>query len=87
MISHIARHSFARVAKQHGIDNAQVKELLAHSRLDTTERYMGNFDTAENDKALHEIFDNKEIRSNNLLEQLKQLPKDYLKDIIKQLNS
>lgn len=85
--NHIARHSFARVAKQHGIDNAQVKELLAHSRLDTTERYMGNFDTAENDKALHEIFDNKEIHSNNLLEQLKQLPKDYLKDIIKQLNS
>lgn len=53
---HISRHSFAKVAKQKGTDNAQLKDLLAHSSLKITEGYMGSFDTSENDKALEAIF-------------------------------
>lgn len=53
---HIARHSFAKVAKQRGTDNAKLKELLGHSSLKVTEGYMGNFDTSDNDKALETIF-------------------------------
>jgi integrase len=53
---HISRHSFAKVAKQKGTDNAKLKDLLAHSSLKITEGYMGSFDTSENDKALEAIF-------------------------------
>lgn len=53
---HITRHSFAKLAKQKGIDNAQLKDLLAHSSLRATEGYMGNFDTADNDRALETMF-------------------------------
>lgn len=53
---HISRHSFAKVAKEMGTDNAQLKELLAHSSLKNTEIYMGSFGTAQNDRALEAIF-------------------------------
>ena len=53
---HIARHTFAKTAKQQGVDNALLKNMLGHSKLETTERYMGDFDTAETDKALSKIF-------------------------------
>ena len=53
---HISRHSFASVAVQSGTDSNKVKSLLAHSRLQTTEGYMGNFSSSENDKALENIF-------------------------------
>jgi len=53
---HISRHSFASVAVQKGIESSKVKSLLAHSRLQTTEGYMGNFSTDENDKALESVF-------------------------------
>ena len=77
---HKARHSFAKVAKQKGVDNSKVKELLAHSSLKITEGYMGNFDTAENDKALENIFeDNKSnIDEATLLKQLQSLSPETL---------
>lgn len=53
---HISRHSFAKVAKETGLDSGIVKELLAHSNLATTERYMGNFDTQKTDNALINLF-------------------------------
>lgn len=53
---HISRHSFAKMAKDKGLDNLEVKALLAHSNLATTQRYMGEFDTAHNDAALEKVF-------------------------------
>jgi site-specific recombinase XerD len=53
---HISRHSFAKVANETGLDSGIVKELLAHSNLATTERYMGNFDTQKTDNALINLF-------------------------------
>ena len=53
---HISRHSFASVAVRQGTDSNKVKSLLAHSRLQTTEGYMGNFSNTDNDKALEGIF-------------------------------
>lgn len=67
---HISRHSFAKVAKQKGMDNFIVKNLLAHSNMATTERYMGNFDTSENDKALESIFERSTISQEEELLQL-----------------
>ena len=77
---HVSRHSFAKVAKQKGVDNSKVKELLAHSSLKITEGYMGNFDTAENDKALENIFEDTKpnIDEATLLKQLQSLSPETL---------
>lgn len=53
---HISRHSFASVAAQNGLESNKVKSMLGHSRLQTTEGYLGNFSTDEVDKALDSIF-------------------------------
>lgn len=57
---HISRHSFAKVAKQKGVDNSKVKDMLAHSSLKVTETYMGSFDTKETDATLVQIFEENE---------------------------
>ncbi len=85
---HISRHTFARLAKEKGIDNNHVKSLLAHSSLQITEGYMGNFDTASDDKALSSLFEtskSEEEKQKELLGQLKQLPPEVLEKIIDQL--
>lgn len=56
---HISRHSFAKMAKEKGLDNLEVKALMAHSNLATTQKYMGEFDTKQNDDALSRVFRNK----------------------------
>lgn len=73
---HISRHSFAKIAKQKGTDNAKLKDLLAHSSVKITEGYMGSFDTSENDKALQNIFQKKEIS-----------PKDEIMKLLDNMNS
>lgn len=55
---HISRHSFASLAVKNGADSNKVKSLLAHSRLQTTEGYMGSFSSSEADNALEGIFAN-----------------------------
>ena len=82
---HISRHSFARLAKERGIDNNNVKSLLAHSSLKITEGYMGNFDTSLNDKALISVFESPKESNKSLVEQLKSLSPEELANIIRQL--
>lgn len=84
---HISRHSFAKVAKQNGMDNSMVKDLLAHSNMATTERYMGSFDTSENDKALESLFEEKKpsVDVELLLNQLQSLSPEERERIIKKI--
>lgn len=72
---HIARHSFAKIAKDNNVDNNHLKNLLGHSNIKITETYMGNFETAETDKVMASIF-KKEVSS-----------KEQLSEIINSLNS
>ena len=85
---HVARHSFAKIAKQKGIDNSKVKDLLAHSSLKITEGYMGNFDTSENDKALESVFEKKKAMADesDLLKQLQSLSPEALASLLAQVN-
>ncbi|MCC8119351.1 MAG: site-specific integrase [Bacteroidales bacterium] len=69
---HIARHSFASVAMHEGTSNTIIKNLLAHSSLAITEKYMGNFNTATTDEALKKMF-NKEASEPTIEEKKKQL--------------
>ncbi len=45
---HISRHSFAHIAQESGAESGAIKNILAHSNLATTEKYMGSFDTMQN---------------------------------------
>ena len=85
---HISRHSFAKMAKDKGLDNLEVKALLAHSNLATTQRYMGDFDTAHNDAALEKVFMPTDERSeeDRLYDQLQRVPKEILVRVLKRIN-
>lgn len=79
--THIARHTFARLAKEVHIDNALLQGLLQHSSVSTTEKYMGRFSTDARDEAMKEIFRPlapEMMRKNDLLKQLAELPEEDL---------
>lgn len=83
--THIARHTFARIAKEQGMDNSVLKSLLAHSSLAITERYMGNFDTSTTDLALQRTFDKADASDNKkekLVSLLAELSDEELSEII-----
>lgn len=86
---HASRHTFAKQAKLAGTDNAILKNMLAHSSLNVTERYMGEFDTAKQDEALQNIFGKKveEPSKEALLAALKQLDKETLAELLQGLNT
>lgn len=82
---HISRHTFARMAKERGVDNSHLKSLLAHSSLKITEGYMGNFDTASDDRALVSIFEQlnpDDLKKRELLGYLSNLPLEELDGIV-----
>lgn len=54
---HVSRHSFANLAREKGVMSAEIKDLLAHSNLKTTEIYMGEFDRQRSDDILHNLFE------------------------------
>ena len=81
---HISRHSFAKAAKDAGIDNLEVKALLAHTNLSTTQKYMGEFDTQQNDAALDTIF--KKDDEEMLLKQLQGVNPELLKKVLEKLS-
>lgn len=85
---HISRHTFAKQAKLAGTDNELLKDLMAHSSLATTERYMKDFDTSREDKALEDIFEagnsNKPTEA-ELLAALRSLDKEQLAALLKNI--
>ena len=57
---HISRHSFAHIAQESGAESSAIKNILGHSNLATTERYMGSFDTTKTDETLRNVFAKKQ---------------------------
>lgn len=57
---HISRHSFAHIAQEAGAESSAIKNILGHSNLATTERYMGSFDTSKTDEILRNVFAKKQ---------------------------
>lgn len=60
---HISRHSFALIAQEAGAESSAIKNILGHSNLATTERYMGSFDTSKTDETLRNVFSKKQSSS------------------------
>lgn len=82
---HMARHSFAKFAKDKGLDNLEVKALLAHSNLSTTQHYMGDFETEKIDAALISVFSHDD-QDAELLSRLQRLPPERLRALIDKLH-
>ena len=57
---HISRHSLAHIAQESGAESSAIKNILGHSNLATTERYMGSFDTSKTDETLRNVFAKKQ---------------------------
>lgn len=82
---HISRHSFAKAAKEKGLDNLEVKELLAHTNISTTQKYMGSFETQRTDEAMRKVFENN--AEEELLNQLKCVNPELLKSVLAKLGA
>ena len=80
---HLARHSFAKAAMESGVDNNIIKNLLAHSRLQTTEGYMGDFDSKETDKALAHIFEQPTDSKAKLLNLLQGMNENEVAELLR----
>ena len=85
LTTHISRHTFASKAKQAGIPDGRIKNILAHSNLKTTEGYMGEFSTEEDDKVLSSIFEESSPKARIMAKINEMKPEDLerLMDIIK----
>jgi site-specific recombinase XerD len=83
---HISRHSFAKMAKDRGLDNLEVKGLLAHTNLSTTQKYMGDFESSHNDAALAKAV-SREDEETKLLHLLEGVNPDTLKKVLARLGA
>ena len=54
--SHIARHSFADIARKKGMNLYDISKALGHSSLSITEQYLSNFDDNSVDDAMENLF-------------------------------
>ena len=67
---HMSRHAFAHIALEKGVESTAIKDILGHSNLATTERYMGSFDTSRTDNTIKTLFNKDESpRKKESLEQ------------------
>jgi len=83
---HIARHSFARKAKDKEVDNGIVKGILAHENSKTTDVYMGDFETSVYDEAMMKIF-GEDNNTDKIIEQIKNMNSEQKDAILKILQS
>lgn len=92
---HISRHAFAHIAQESGAESSAIKNILGHSNLATTERYMGSFDTSKTDSTLRSLFAKKKTGANGLtdeereqqaIELLKGMSPEQIMSIISAIN-
>lgn len=93
---HISRHSFAHIAQESGAESSAIKNILGHSNLATTERYMGSFDTAKTDETLRNVFaktktsavadDSNKSKEEQAIELLKGLSPEQIVAVISAIN-
>ena len=54
--THIARHSFADIARQRGWDVYTISKALGHANIKVTENYLKGFDSSALDEKMHDLF-------------------------------
>ncbi len=82
---HIARHSFAKIAKDNNVDNNHLKSLLGHSNIKITETYMGNFETQETDNVMASIFKKREDPKARIQKLMENMTSDQIEALLKSI--
>lgn len=92
---HISRHAFAHIAQESGAESSAIKNILGHSNLATTERYMSSFDTTKTANTLRSLFKKKKVGTDGLtdeervqqaVELLKGMPPEQIMAVITAIN-
>jgi site-specific recombinase XerD len=82
---HIARHSFANIARQKKANVYDISKALGHSSLKITETYLSKFDTASQDATMMQVFDATNVDESAILKQLQSLNPDTLASLLQKL--
>lgn len=84
---HIARHSFANIARQKNANVYDISKALGHSNLKITETYLAKFDTTSQDATMKQVFQNNtKIDEDILLKQLQSLTPEALASLLAKVN-
>ena len=84
---HIARHSFANIARQKNANVFDISKALGHSNLKITETYLSKFDTTSQDATMKQVFQNNtKIDEDSLLKQLQSLTPEALASLLAKVN-
>lgn len=84
---HIARHSFANIARQKNANVFDISKALGHSNLKITETYLSKFDTISQDATMKQVFQNNtKIDEDSLLKQLQSLTPEALASLLAKVN-
>lgn len=85
---HLARHSFANIARQKNANVYDISKALGHSNLKITETYLSKFDTASQDATMKKVFENNstKVDENALLKQLQSLSPEALASLLEKVN-
>lgn len=82
---HIARHSFANIARQKKANVYDISKALGHSSIKITETYLSAFDTQSEDETMLKVYNTKADVEINLLAQLQKLNSDELASLLQKL--
>lgn len=82
---HIARHSFANIARQKNANVYDISKALGHSSIKITEAYLANFDRAAQDETMEKVFENRdEQNEKEFLKYLRSLKPETLKSLLRE---
>lgn len=83
---HIARHSFANIARQKNANVYDISNALGHSDIKVTEAYLSQFDYQSQDKTMAMVFDSSKEDSNKeeLIRLIQNMKADEIESLIKQ---
>jgi site-specific recombinase XerD len=70
---HIARHSFANIARQKKANVYDISKALGHSSIKITESYLSSFDTKTQDETMKKVYGDEDNNEAELLKLLKGL--------------
>ena len=79
---HIARHSFANIAREEEANVYDISNDLGHSNIDITKGYLAKFDTRSEDETIDKIFESESINEDLLLKQLRAISPEKLKELL-----
>lgn len=82
ILFHIARHSFANIAREKEANVYDISNVLGHSNIDITKGYLAKFDTRSEDETIDKIFESESINEDLLLKQLRAISPEKLKELL-----